>query len=181
MAKPEDVGLLRVLGGTVGEWLSEAFSDTDQREKTQGVERMYAFVDVMMLAVLADGEMLPEELDVLDSRLQQASELEISLSEAKARIEYKAKQIDSPQKMRAALNAAAFRLPEAKDRALAYQLAAALRNAGARLGVKRGGYRQNVATSDDGSLLNLFAEVLEVPDGDRPALEKAQLPEGFIV
>ncbi len=175
----DDPGLLRIFGGKVGKLLHEVFvdADEDQREATARIERMYAFVDLMMLAILADGSMLDEELDVLEARLLEAPELDITVDEARSRIRFKAERIDSPQKMRNAMAAAANRLPNPEDRALAYQMAAELRNAGARLGEKRGGYRANLRF--DAGLLQLFAETLEIPDERREDLERAPLPEAF--
>lgn len=171
----EDVGLVRALGGSVGRWLFEAFVDTDedQREATDRVERRYAFVDVMMLAILADGVMLDGELDVLEERLAAAPELDISLAEAKARIRFKAEQINTPQKMRLATQGVAQRLKTPEDRALAYQLVAELHLAGARLGEKRGGYRANIR--EDEGLLELFGELLCIDPSQREVLEAAPL------
>jgi len=174
----EDVGLLRLFGGTVGELIHRAFHH-DEVEATDRVERMYAFVDLMMLAILADGTLLGEELDVLEARIGEARELHLDIDEAASRIRFKAKMIDTPQKMRNRMKAAASRLPEAADRALAYQLVAELHNAGARLGSKRGGYRANLR-HDDG-LMNHFAEMLEIDDEDRQRLEHAPLPDSFDV
>lgn len=171
----QDVQLVRWLGGSVGQFLDALFADADeeQREATQRVERRYAFVDLMMLAILADGALLDDELNVLDEVLIEAPELDMSLAEAKARIAFKAKQIDTPAKMKMAMRAAANRLGDPSDRALAYQLAAQLHQAGARLGQKRGGYRANLR--HDEGLLNLFAETLEIAEDEREALEHAPL------
>ena len=90
------------------------------------MERIYAFVDLMMLAILADGTLLDEEVDVLEARLLEAPELQIGIEEAKSRIRFKAETIDTPEKMRKRMKAAVSDLSDPADRALAYQLAAEL-------------------------------------------------------
>jgi hypothetical protein len=171
-----DFPLFRAMAGKVGELVANMLGDDDddeQREATQRVERMYAFVDLMMLAILADGEMLEGELTTLENRLAEAKELDISIGEAKARIRHKAEMVDTPEKMRRAMAVAARRLESADDRELAYQLAVELNRSGSRLGVKRGGYRGNLR--HDEGLRDLFAETLGIDEASRKRLENTPL------
>jgi len=167
----EIVIIVLLFGGAVGAYFRDLAESTsllarkDQDEATEGVDRLYALADLMLIAMIADGELSDAELDMLRDNLV-TSQLDVTFDELVARIRFKEKQLRTTAQLKSALRVQADRLDEA-DRELAFTMIVSLSQSGSRLRPIFG-YRDSV--SKGAPLLQLFAEALSISDERRAVL-----------
>ncbi|MBL8936071.1 MAG: TerB family tellurite resistance protein [Archangium sp.] len=123
--------------------------------RTARTERNAALIEVMLLAASADGRVEPRELQVLIARVIERPEFEGTDAEAlNALVEASAKRLSQAAKLEDVLSSLRERLPEHRNRLLAFGLAASVAFADRR------------ATREELGLLKTIQSALGISEGE---------------
>jgi len=151
--------------------LSTVTQEGSPEERMAELERKLAVADLIVLAVLADGEVPNEEWERLCKAFAE-SRLGVDPVATAARFRAQAAELQHPEILRDRITRTAVRLgpPEREE---AFRLIVGLARGGSGIAVTHGvGYRA-VARSDPHGLIEIFADTLQVPPEARERILEA--------